>query len=168
MFDFIKITAFKKVMSTQRFQPLMLLRLPLPLARTLAQNNGQKLWKRRRGAKSIHALKPKHLVVEAEPGRWGREPEELSVTEESEEPAVTEESKAVRRGDNLRRRRTQLQKRLQKSSRKKPPLRQLQNLLKPKHQPRRLPKLKRQPPEQEMPRSLLLPSLWFPSYYLAY
>lgn len=70
------------------------------------QSNG-KPWKRRRGAKSIRALKPKHLVVEAEPEveelpaqEELTEPEELPVTESSEELSaaetalVTEESAA--------------------------------------------------------------------------
>ena len=60
------------------------------------QSNG-KPWKRRRGAKSIRALKPKHLVVEAEPEaeelpaqEEPTEPEELTVTEGSEELSVAE------------------------------------------------------------------------------
>ena len=61
-----------------------------------AQNNG-KPWKRRRGAKSIRALKPKHLVVEAKPEveelpaqEEPTESEELTVTEGSEELSVAE------------------------------------------------------------------------------
>lgn len=92
--DFIKITAFKKgyVYATLLTFDTFEAALTAGEKNIEAQNNG-KPWKRRRGAKSIHALKPKHLVVEAEPEV--EEPEELSVTEESEEPAVAEESEKL-------------------------------------------------------------------------
>ena len=92
--DFIKITAFKKgyIYATLLTFDAFEAALAAGEKNVEAQNNG-KPWKRRRGAKSIHALKPKHLVVEAEPEV--EEPEELSVTEESEEPAVAEESEKL-------------------------------------------------------------------------
>ena len=92
--DFIKITAFKKgyVYATLLTFDTFEAALAAGEKNVEAQNNG-KPWKRRRGAKSIRALKPKHLVVEAEPEV--EEPEELSVTEESEEPAVAEESEKL-------------------------------------------------------------------------
>ena len=90
--DFIKITAFKKgyVYATLLTFDTFEAALAAGEKNVEAQNNG-KPWKRRRGAKSIRALKPKHLVVEAEP-EVEPEPEELPVTEESEESAVAEES----------------------------------------------------------------------------
>lgn len=92
--DFIKITAFKKgyVYATLLTFDAFEAALAAGEKNVEAQNNS-KPWKRRRGAKSIRALKPKHLVVEAEPEV--EEPEELSVTEESEEPAVAEESEKL-------------------------------------------------------------------------
>ena len=92
--DFIKITAFKKgyIYATLLTFDAFEAALAAGEKNVEAQNNS-KPWKRRRGAKSIHALKPKHLVVEAEPEV--EEPEELSVTEESEEPAVAEESEKL-------------------------------------------------------------------------
>lgn len=106
--DFIKITAFKKgyVYATLLTFDTFEAALAAGEKNVEAQNNG-KPWKRRRGAKSIRALKPKHLVVEAEPEveelpaqEELTEPEELPVTESSEELSaaetalVTEESAA--------------------------------------------------------------------------
>ena len=93
--DFIKITAFKKgyVYATLLTFDTFETALVAGEKNVEAQNNG-KPWKRRRGAKSIRALKPKHLVVEAEP-EVEPEPEELPVTEESEESAVAEESEEL-------------------------------------------------------------------------
>lgn len=106
--DFIKITAFKKgyVYATLLTFDTFEAALVAGEKNVEAQNNG-KPWKRRRGAKSIRALKPKHLVVEAEPEveelpaqEELTEPEELPVTESSEELSaaetalVTEESSA--------------------------------------------------------------------------
>lgn len=106
--DFIKITAFKKgyVYATLLTFDIFEAALVAGEKNVEAQNNG-KPWKRRRGAKSIRALKPKHLVAETEPEaeelhtqEEPTEPEELSVAESSEElPAaetalVTEESAA--------------------------------------------------------------------------
>lgn len=92
--DFIKITAFKKgyVYATLLTFDIFEAALVAGEKNVESQNNG-KPWKRRRGAKSIRALKPKHLVVETEP-EVEPEPEELPVTEESEESAVAEESSA--------------------------------------------------------------------------
>ena len=92
--NFIKITAFKKgyVYATLLTFDTFEAALAAGEKNVEAQNNG-KPWKRRREAKSIRALKPKHLVVEAEPEV--EEPEELSVIEESEEPAVAEESEKL-------------------------------------------------------------------------
>ena len=106
--DFIKITAFKKgyVYATLLTFDTFEAALVAGEKNVESQNNG-KPWKRRRGAKSIRALKPKHLVVEVEPEaeelptqEEPTEPEELSVAESSEElPAAeteptTEESAA--------------------------------------------------------------------------
>lgn len=106
--DFIKITAFKKgyVYATLLTFGTFEAALVAGEKNVEAQNNG-KPWKRRRGAKSIRALKPKHLVVEAEPvveelpaQEEPTEPEELPVAESSEELSaaetalVTEESAA--------------------------------------------------------------------------
>ena len=93
--DFIKITAFKKgyVYATLLTFDTFEAALVAGEKNVESQNNG-KPWKRRRGAKSIRALKPKHLVVEAEP-EVEPEPEELPVTEESEESAVAEESEKL-------------------------------------------------------------------------
>lgn len=96
--DFIKITAFKKgyVYATLLTFDIFEAALVAGEKNVEAQNNG-KPWKRRRGAKSIRALKPKHLVVEAEPEveelpaqEELTEPEELPVTESSEELSVAE------------------------------------------------------------------------------
>ena len=112
--DFIKITAFKKgyVYATLLTFDTFEAALVAGEKNVETQNNG-KPWKRRRGAKSIRALKPKHLVVEAEPEveelpaqeeltepeelpvtESSEEPEEMPITESSEEPTVAEESSA--------------------------------------------------------------------------
>jgi len=96
--DFIKITAFKKgyvyatLLTFDTFEAALI----AGEKNVEAQNNG-KPWKRRRGAKSIRALKPKHLAVEVEPEaeelptqEEPTEPEELPVTESSEELSVAE------------------------------------------------------------------------------
>ena len=92
--DFIKITAFKKgyVYATLLTFDIFEAALVAGEKNVEAQNNG-KPWKRRRGAKSIRALKPKHLVVETEP-----EVEELPAQEEPtepEEPPVAESSEEL-------------------------------------------------------------------------
>ena len=91
--DFIKITAFKKgyVYATLLTFETFEVALAAGEKNVEPQSNG-KPWKRRRGAKSIRALKPKHLVVEVEPE--AEEPEELPVTEGPEEPTVAETSAA--------------------------------------------------------------------------
>ena len=93
--DFIKITAFKKgyVYATLLTFDIFEAALVAGEKNVEPQSNG-KPWKRRRGAKSIRALKPKHLVAETEP-EVEPEPEELPVTEESEESAVAEESEEL-------------------------------------------------------------------------
>lgn len=96
--DFIKITAFKKgyvyatLLSFDTFEAA----LAAGEKNVEAQNNG-KPWKRRRGTKSIRALKPKHLVAETEPEveelpaqEEPMESEELPVAESSEELSVAE------------------------------------------------------------------------------
>lgn len=94
--DFIKITAFKKgyVYATLLTFDTFEVALAAGEKNVEAQNNS-KPWKRRRGTKSIRALKPKHLVVEAEPEVEGipaqeesTESEELPVAESSEELSV--------------------------------------------------------------------------------
>lgn len=92
--DFIKITAFKKgyVYATLLTFDIFEAALVAGEKNVEAQNNG-KPWKRRRGAKSIRALKPKHLVVEAEP-----EAEELPT---QEEPTETEEVPVVESSEEL-------------------------------------------------------------------
>ena len=92
--DFIKITAFKKgyVYATLLTFDIFEAALVAGEKNVEVQSNG-KPWKRRRGAKSIRALKPKHLVVEAEP-----ETEELPTQEEpteTEEVPVTESSEEL-------------------------------------------------------------------------
>lgn len=79
--DFIKITAFKKgyVYATLLTFDAFEAALAAGEKNVEAQNNG-KPWKRRRGAKSIRALKPKHLVPMTE-----KAVEELSAEEELEE-----------------------------------------------------------------------------------
>ena len=92
--DFIKITAFKKgyVYATLLTFDTFEAALVAGEKSVESQNNG-KPWKRRRGAKSIRALKPKHLIVEAIPEV--EESEYLPATEESEEPTVAEESEEL-------------------------------------------------------------------------
>lgn len=92
--DFIKITAFKKgyVYATLLTFDTFEAALVAGEKNVEAQNNG-KPWKRRRGAKSIRALKPKHLVAEAEP-----EAEELPT---QEEPTETEEVPVVESSEEL-------------------------------------------------------------------
>ena len=96
--DFIKITAFKKgyVYATLLTFDTFEAALAAGEKNVEAQNNG-KPWKRRRGAKSIRALKPKHLVAETEPEaeelptqEGPTKPEELSVAESSEELPAAE------------------------------------------------------------------------------
>ena len=96
--DFIKITAFKKgyVYATLLTFETFEVALAAGEKNIEPQSNG-KPWKRRRGAKSIRALKPKHLVVEAESEaeelptqEEPTEPEELSVAESSEELPAAE------------------------------------------------------------------------------
>ena len=96
--DFIKITAFKKgyVYATLLTFDIFEAALAAGEKNVESQSNG-KPWKRRRGAKSIRALKPKHLVVEAEsvveelPAQEeSTESEELPVAEGSEELSVAE------------------------------------------------------------------------------
>ena len=92
--DFIKITAFKKgyVYATLLTFDTFETALVAGEKNVESQNNG-KPWKRRRGAKSIRALKPKHLVVETEP-----EAEELPT---QEEPTETEEMPVVESSEEL-------------------------------------------------------------------
>lgn len=94
--NFIKITAFKKgyVYATLLTFETFEVALAAGEKNVESQSNG-KPWKRRRGAKSIRALKPKHLVVEADPEveelpaqEESTEPEELPVAESSEELSV--------------------------------------------------------------------------------
>ena len=96
--DFIKITAFKKgyVYATLLTFDIFEAALVAGEKNVEPQSNG-KPWKRRRGAKSIRALKPKHLVVETEPEaeelhtqEEPTEPEELPIAESSEELSVAE------------------------------------------------------------------------------
>ena len=96
--NFIKITAFKKgyVYATLLTFETFEVALAAGEKNVESQNNG-KPWKRRRGAKSIRALKPKHLVAETEPEteelptqEEPTEPEELPVAESSEELSVAE------------------------------------------------------------------------------
>ena len=101
--DFIKITAFKKgyVYATLLTFDTFEAALVAGEKNVEAQNNG-KPWKRRRGAKSIRALKPKHLVAETEPEteelptqEEPTEPEELPVAESSEELSAAETAPIV-------------------------------------------------------------------------
>lgn len=96
--DFIKITAFKKgyVYATLLTFDIFEAALVAGEKNVEPQSNG-KPWKRRRGAKSIRALKPKHLVAETEPEteelptqEEPTEPEELPVAGSSEELSVAE------------------------------------------------------------------------------
>ncbi len=92
--DFIKITAFKKgyvyatLLTFDTFEAAL-----VAGEKNIEAQNNSKPWKRRRGAKSIRALKPKHLVVEAEP-----EAEELPT---QEEPTETEEVPVVENSKEL-------------------------------------------------------------------
>ena len=92
--DFIKITAFKKgyvyatLLTFDTFETAL-----VTGEKNIEAQNNSKPWKRRRGAKSIRALKPKHLVVEAEP-----EAEELPT---QEEPTETEEVPVVENSKEL-------------------------------------------------------------------
>ena len=92
--DFIKITAFKKgyVYATLLTFDIFEAALVAGEKNVEPQSNG-KTWKRRRGAKSIRALKPKHLVAETEP-----EAEELPT---QEEPTETEEVPVVENSEEL-------------------------------------------------------------------
>ena len=92
--DFIKITAFKKgyvyatLLTFDTFEAAL-----VTGEKNIEAQNNSKPWKRRRGAKSIRALKPKHLVAETEP-----ETEELPTQEEpteTEEVPVTESSEEL-------------------------------------------------------------------------
>ena len=96
--DFIKITAFKKgyvyatLLTFDTFEAAL-----VAGEKNVESQNNDKPWKRRRGAKSIRALKPKHLVVEVEPEaeelptqEEPTKPEELSVAESSEELPAAE------------------------------------------------------------------------------
>ena len=96
--DFIKITAFKKgyVYATLLTFDTFEIALAAGEKNVEPQSNG-KPWKRRRGAKSIRALKPKHLVAETEPEveelpaqEESTESEEVPVVESSEELSVAE------------------------------------------------------------------------------
>ena len=96
--NFIKITAFKKgyVYATLLTFDTFEAALVAGEKNVETQSNG-KPWKRRRGTKSIRALKPKHLVAETEPEteelptqEEPTEPEELPVAESSEELSVAE------------------------------------------------------------------------------
>ena len=92
--DFIKITAFKKgyvyatLLTFDTFEAAL-----VTGEKNIEAQNNSKPWKRRRGAKSIRALKPKHLVVETEP-----EAEELPT---QEEPTETEEVPVVESSEEL-------------------------------------------------------------------
>ena len=96
--DFIKITAFKKgyVYATLLTFDAFETALVAGEKNVESQNNG-KPWKRRREAKSIRPLKPKHLVAETGPEaeelptqEEPTEPEALPVAESSEELSVAE------------------------------------------------------------------------------
>lgn len=96
--DFIKITAFKKGYVYATLLTFDIFEAALVAGeKNVEPQSNSKPWKRRRGAKSIRALKPKHLVVEAEPEaeelptqEEPTEPEELPVAESSEELSVAE------------------------------------------------------------------------------
>ena len=96
--DFIKITAFKKgyvyatLLTFDTFEAAL-----VAGEKNVESQNNDKPWKRRRGAKSIRAHKPKHLVAETEPEaeelptqEEPTKPEELSVAESSEELPAAE------------------------------------------------------------------------------
>lgn len=90
--DFIKITAFKKgyvyatLLTFDTFEAALI----AGEKNVESQNNG-KPWKRRRGAKSIRALKPKHLVAGSPATETLAEPEVAAVPEASEVEVSAEE-----------------------------------------------------------------------------
>lgn len=90
--DFIKITAFKKgyVYATLLTFDIFEAALVAGEKTIEAQNNG-KPWKRRRGAKSIRPLKPKHLVAESLATETLEEPEVAAVPEAAEVEVSAEE-----------------------------------------------------------------------------
>lgn len=90
--DFIKITAFKKgyVYATLLTFDTFEVALAAGEKTIEAQNNG-KPWKRRRGAKSIRPLKPKHLVAESPATETLEEPEVAEVPEAAEVEVSAEE-----------------------------------------------------------------------------
>ena len=90
--DFIKITAFKKgyVYATLLTFDTFEAALVAGEKNVESQNNG-KPWKRRRGAKSIRALKPKHLVAGSPATETLAEPEVAAVPEASEIEVSAEE-----------------------------------------------------------------------------
>ena len=90
--DFIKITAFKKgyVYATLLTFDTFEVALAAGEKTIEAQNNG-KPWKRRRGAKSIRPLKPKHLVAESLATETLAEPEVAAVPEAAEVEVSAEE-----------------------------------------------------------------------------
>lgn len=90
--DFIKITAFKKgyVYATLLTFDTFEVALAAGEKNVESQSNG-KPWKRRRGAKSIRALKPKHLVAGSPATETLAEPEVAAVPEASEVEVSAEE-----------------------------------------------------------------------------
>ncbi len=90
--DFIKITAFKKgyVYATLLTFDTFEVALVAGEKNVESQNNG-KPWKRRRGSKSIRALKPKHLVAGSPATETLAEPEVAAVPEASEVEVSAEE-----------------------------------------------------------------------------
>ena len=90
--DFIKITAFKKgyVYATPLTFDTFEAALVAGEKNVEVQSNG-KPWKRRRGAKSIRALKPKHLVAGSPATETLAEPEVAAVPEASEVEVSAEE-----------------------------------------------------------------------------
>lgn len=90
--DFIKITAFKKgyVYATLLTFDIFEAALVAGEKNVEPQSNG-KPWKRRRGAKSIRALKPKHLVAGSPATETLAEPEVAAVPEASEVEVSAEE-----------------------------------------------------------------------------
>lgn len=90
--DFIKITTFKKgyVYATLLTFDTFEVALAAGEKTIEAQNNG-KPWKRRRGAKSIRPLKPKHLVAESPATETLEEPEVAAVPEAAEVEVSAEE-----------------------------------------------------------------------------
>lgn len=90
--DFIKITAFKKgyIYATLLTFDTFEAALVAGEKNVESQNNG-KPWKRRRGAKSIRALKPKHLIAESPATETLEEPEVAAVPEAAEVEVSAEE-----------------------------------------------------------------------------